>query len=192
MSVQIVPIRHAETEWSRTGRHTGHTDIPLTDAGREVAKALALRLAGRPFALVLCSPLSRARETCALAGFAAEAQYRDDLMEMDYGDYEGLTTPEIREQRPDWNLWRDGCPGGEAAADVGVRADRVIEECERAGGDVLAFAHGHVLRVLAARWLGLEAASGALFALDAGALSVLGHEHEWHTLRKWNVTDGEA
>lgn len=187
-----MPVRHAETEWSRSGRHTSHTDIPLTDAGREVARALGPRLAERRFALVLCSPLSRARETCALAGFEADARYRDDLVEFDYGDYEGLTTPQIQEQRPGWNLWRDGCPGGETATDVGVRADRVLEECGRGGGDALLFAHGHVLRVVAARWLGLEGPSGALFTLDAGTLSVLGHEHEWRALRKWNLAEGEA
>ena len=189
---EFVLVRHAETEWSRSGRHTGRTDVPLTDAGREAAVALGPRLASRSFAVVLCSPLSRARETCALAGFEAGAEYRDELLEMDYGDYEGLTTPQIREQRPDWNLWRDGCPGGEQAADVGVRVDRVIAECEAAGGDVLIFSHGHVLRVLAARWLRLDAAAGALLMLDAAGISVLGHEHEWRALHRWNLAAGQA
>jgi broad specificity phosphatase PhoE len=189
---EIVLVRHAETEWSRTGRHTGRTDIPLTDAGREAAVALGPRLASRRFALVLCSPLSRARETCVLAGFEAVAEYRDDLLEMDYGRYEGLTTPQIREQRPDWDLWRDGCPGGEVPADVGVRVDRVIEECEAASGDVLIFSHGHVSRVLAARWLRLDAAAGALLMFDAAGISVLGHEHEWRALHRWNLTSGQA
>jgi probable phosphoglycerate mutase len=189
---EIVLVRHAETEWSRDGRHTGRTDIPLTDAGRAAAVALAPRLAARQFALVLCSPLSRARETCALAGLGKRAQYRDDLLEFDYGDYEGLTSAQILEQRPDWSLWRDGCPGGERPADVGARAERVIDECERAGGDVVVFSHGHVLRILAARWIGLDAASGALLALDAAALAVLGHEHDWRVLRRWNLIAGEA
>jgi probable phosphoglycerate mutase len=189
---EIVLVRHAETEWSRSGRHTGHTDIPLTDAGREAAVALGPRLASRRFALVLCSPLSRARETCALAGFEAGAEYSDDLLEWDYGRYEGLTTLEIREQRPDWDLWRDGCPDGERAADVGARVERVIEACEAASGDVVIFSHGHVLRVLAARWLRLDAAAGALLMLDAAGISVLGHEHEWRALHKWNLTAGQA
>jgi broad specificity phosphatase PhoE len=192
MSADLVLVRHAETEWSLNGRHTGRTDIPLTDAGRQAAAALAPRLASRRFALVLCSPLSRARETAALAGFADVAQYRDDLMEYDYGDYEGLTTAEIRARRPGWSLWRDGCPGGETPAEVGARTDRVIAEAVGAEGDVALFAHGHVLRVLAARWLELDASAGALFTYDAGGVSVLGHEHEWHTVRKWNLAAGEA
>jgi probable phosphoglycerate mutase len=189
---EVTLVRHAETEWSRSGRHTGRTDISLTEAGREAAIALGPRLALRRFALVLCSPLSRARETCALAGFGARAEYRDDLLEWDYGRYEGLTTPQIREQRAGWDLWRDGCPGGERAVDVGVRVERVIEECEAANGNVVIFSHGHVLRVLAARWLRLDAASGALFMLDAAGVSVLGHEHEWRALHKWNLTAGQA
>jgi broad specificity phosphatase PhoE len=192
MSADLVLVRHAETEWSLNGRHTGRTDIPLTDAGRQAAAALAPRLASRRFALVLCSPLSRARETAALAGFADVAQYRDELMEYDYGDYEGLTTAEIRARRPGWSLWRDGCPGGETPAEVGARTDRVIAEAVGAEGDVALFAHGHVLRVLAARWLELDASAGALFTYDAGGVSVLGHEHEWHTVRKWNLAAGEA
>jgi probable phosphoglycerate mutase len=142
-------LRHAETEWSRDGRHTGRTDVPLTDAGREAARALRARVAEHPFALVLCSPLSRARETAQLAGLAP--QLRDDLVEFDYGDYEGITTDEIRERRPGWDLWRDGCPGGETADDVGRRVSRVIDEVLRADGDVALVAHGHVLRVLADR-----------------------------------------
>lgn len=192
MTGELVLIRHAETEWTLNGRHTGRTDIPLTDAGREAAAALGPRLADRDFALVLCSPLSRARETAALAGFGDRAEYRDDLREFDYGDYEGLTTPEILAQRPGWSLWRDGCPGGETPDEVGVRADRVIAEAETAGGDVALFSHGHVLRILAARWLGLTASGGALLTYSAAAISVLGFEHDWHTMHKWNLTAGQA
>jgi broad specificity phosphatase PhoE len=179
-------VRHAETEWSRDGRHTGRTDIPLTDEGRERARRLAGRLAGREFAIVLTSPLSRARETCELAGLGAHARLRDDLMEWDYGDYEGITTPQIREQRPDWNLWRDGCPGGETAADVGARADRVIAEVRRLDGDAALFAHGHVLRVLGARWVELPPQDGARFALSTGALCTLGYERDTPVFRRWN------
>lgn len=178
-------LRHAETEWSRSGRHTGRTDVPLTDAGRERARALRPRLAGRAFALVLSSPLSRARETAELAGLTP--QLRDDLREFDYGEYEGITTDEIRERRPGWDLWRDGTPGGETAADVGRRVDRVIEEALGAGGDVALVAHGHVLRALGARWAGQPAAFGGELALDTGAVSVLGFEREVHVIRRWNA-----
>ena len=138
------------------GRHTSRTDLPLTEQGRERARALAEVLAGWTFALVLCSPLRRARETCELAGFGDVAEICEDLREWDYGEYEGLTTPEIRERDPDWSLWRDGCPGGESPAQVGARADRVLERLRAAGGDAAAFAHGHILRVVTARWLGME------------------------------------
>jgi probable phosphoglycerate mutase len=184
---EIVVVRHGETEWSASGRHTSHTDLPLTDAGRERARALAGRLAGRQFALVLCSPLRRARETCELAGFGDVAELCDDLHEWDYGEYEGLTTPQIRERDPSWSLWRDGCPGGEAPAQVGARADRVLERLRAAGGDALAFAHGHILRVLTARWLAMEVSAGARFALSAGALGVLGWERETEVLSRWNA-----
>ena len=178
-------LRHAETEWSRDGRHTGRTDVPLTDAGREVARALRARVADHEFGLVLCSPLSRARETAELAGL--EPQLRDDLVEFDYGSYEGITTDEIRSQRPGWNLWRDGCPGGETADDVGRRVDGVIEEVLRADGDVALVAHGHVLRVLAARWLEQPAAFGGRIRLDTGTLSILGFERETRVIRRWNA-----
>lgn len=187
MNRAIVLVRHAETEWSRDGRHTGRVDIPLTPAGREVAAGLRDRLAQWHFELVLCSPLIRARETCALAGLEQHAQYRDDLQEWDYGDYEGLTTPQIRALRPGWLLWRDGCPGGETVADVGARADRVIDELERAGGDVAVFAHGHTLRVLGARWAGLEPQAGQRLAFDPAGLSQLGYEHDWRVLSAWNA-----
>ena len=183
----IVVVRHGETEWSLSGRHTGRTDVPLTDRGRERAKALAGRLATRQFALVLCSPLLRARQTCELAGFGEAMELCEDLHEWDYGDYEGLTTPEIRERDPGWVLWRDGCPGGETPAQVGARADQALERLRAAGGDAIAFAHGHILRVVAARWIGMEPAAGARFALGAGAVSALGFERETEVLARWNT-----
>ena len=183
---EVVLVRHGETDWSRGGRHTGRTDVPLNDAGRARARALAARLARWDFALVLTSPLARAVETCELAGLGDRAHARGDLAEWDYGDYEGRTTPEIRAGRPGWSLWADGVPGGESAADVGVRADRVVAELEAAAGDVAVFAHGHLLRVLAARWMGLPPEAGRGLALDPAAISVLGWEHEWRVLRSWN------
>jgi broad specificity phosphatase PhoE len=185
--VNIVLARHGETEWSRDGRHTGRTDISLTENGVRQATVLRDALREWSFARVLSSPLSRALETCRLAGLGDAAQTSDDLLEWDYGEYEGITTPQIRESRPDWYLWRDGCPGGEQAADVGRRADRVIAEVEGSDGDVALFAHGHVLRVLAARWLGLGPEAGALLALDTATLSVLGYERETRVLRRWNA-----
>jgi broad specificity phosphatase PhoE len=182
--VELWLVRHAETEWSRSGRHTGRTDVPLTEAGRERARALRDRLAGRTFALVLSSPLSRARETAELAGL--EPQLRDDLVEFDYGEYEGITTATIREQRPGWDLWRDGSPGGETAEHVGRRVDGVIEEALAADGDVAIFAHGHVLRALAARWVEQPAAFGGRLRLDTGAISVVGFEREVRVIRHWN------
>jgi broad specificity phosphatase PhoE len=178
-------LRHAETEWSRDGRHTGRTDVPLTDEGRERARALRTRIAGHSFALVLSSPLSRARETAELAGLTP--QLRDDLVEFDYGEYEGITTAQIREQRPDWYLWRDGAPGGETAEDVGRRVDRVIDEVLQAGGDVAIVAHGHVLRALGARWAEQPPAFGGRLALDTGSISVLGFEREVRVIRRWNA-----
>ncbi len=152
---ELLVARHGETEWSANGRHTGRTDLPLTQAGRRRAQGLAALLAGQSFALVLTSPLQRAVETCELAGLGGQGQVRGDLREWDYGAYEGLTTPQILERRPDWNLWRDGCPEGEQADDVGTRADRVIAEARAVEGAVIAFGHGHMLRVLGARWVGL-------------------------------------
>ncbi len=187
-SDRVVLVRHAETEWSVSGRHTGRTDIPLTEGGRRVAVALREPLAPWTFAHVFCSPLQRARETCALAGFELVAQLRDELMEWDYGDYEGLTTAEIREHRPDWDLWRDGCPGGEAAIDVGARVDRLLAEVRAVPGNVACFAHGHVLRVLGARWIGLPPREGALLALSTGSISVVGDEREHSVLWRWNDT----
>jgi broad specificity phosphatase PhoE len=183
---RIVIVRHGQTEWSAAGRHTSRTDLPLTGEGRWRAAGLASAFDGQ-FALVLCSPLRRARETAEIAGFGERAEIDEDLREWDYGDYEGLTTPEIRERNPDWSLWTDGCPGGERPADVGIRADRVLARLAGAGGDALAFAHGHILRVVGARWVGLEASGGALFALSAGAFSVLAHERETRVLGQWNL-----
>jgi broad specificity phosphatase PhoE len=189
--VELVVVRHGETEWSAAGRHTSHTDLPLTERGRVRARALAGDLARRSFSLVLSSPLLRARETCELAGFGGAAELCDDLHEWDYGEYEGLTTLQIRDRDPGWVLWRDGCPGGEKPAEVGTRADRVLERVRFGAhsdeGDVLAFAHGHVLRVVTARWLAMEPAAGARFMLGAGAVSVLGFERETEAIVRWNT-----
>lgn len=183
---ELLLARHGETEWSADGRHTSRTDLPLTDNGRRQAQRLAPRLADRRFAFVLTSPMRRAIETCELAGLGEEAAVRDELREWDYGDYEGLTTAEIQRRRPGWSLWRDGCPNGEIAADVGIRADRMIADIRAAQADAVAFGHGHMLRVLAARWLGLAAADGGLFALAAGTLSTLGYEHETAVILSWS------
>jgi len=183
---QVWIMRHGETEWSKTGRHTGRTDLPLTDAGRESAEALAQRLSGREFALVLVSPLGRAQETCRLAGYGKVAQVTADLREWDYGDYEGRTTPDIRKQHPAWYLWDDGVPNGETVEQVGARVQRVIGEILTAPGDIGLFAHGHVLRILTACWLKLNPNAGRLFALDTGKISILGYEHETRVIKQWN------
>jgi broad specificity phosphatase PhoE len=180
VSGELVIVRHADTDWTVSGQHTGRTDLALNEAGLAKALALRARLAGREFAAVWSSPLERARETARLSGF--DPLVRGELAEWDYGDYEGLTTAQIRERAPGWDLWRDGCPDGESAAAVGVRADAVLAALP-AAGDVLVFSHGHLLRVLTARWLGLEPTAGALFVLAAGAIGVLGHEHERRVLR---------
>jgi broad specificity phosphatase PhoE len=186
--MRVALVRHGETEWSASGRHTSVTDVELTAAGVAAAKALGERLAGRRFALVLTSPRTRARVTCELAGYGAQAEIDDDLVEWDYGEYEGLTTPEIRETVPGWTVWTHDSPGGETAADVGARADRVIERAVRADGDVALFAHGHFLRVLGARWLGLEPHGGAHLGLDTAALCELGFERENRVIWLWNDT----
>jgi broad specificity phosphatase PhoE len=186
--MRIVLVRHGETEWSAGGRHTSVTDVELTEAGRRAAEALGARLAGHRFALVLTSPRTRARVTCELAGLGERARIDDDLVEWDYGDYEGLTTPQIRESVPGWTVWTRQTPGGETAADVGARADRVLERAAQADGDVALFAHGHFLRVLGARWIGLEPQGGALLGLDTAALCELGYERETHVLWLWNDT----
>ncbi len=186
MAQAVVLVRHGETEWSLSGRHTGKTDLPLTSEGRRQARALGPRLSGWTFSLVLTSPLQRALETCRLAGYGERAQVRSDLVEWDYGRYEGLTSNQIEAIQPGWSLWRDGGPGGEKAADVGRRTDRMIAEVRGVAGDVLIFAHGHVLRVLASRWLGEPPQGGRHYALQTAALSVLGYEHADPVIRLWN------
>jgi probable phosphoglycerate mutase len=183
---QIWLVRHGETEWSASGQHTGRTDIPLTPTGQRQAAALGRLLAGHPFALVLSSPLGRARETCRLAGHAAAAVMTDDLREWDYGDYEGRKTADIRKDVPGWTIWAGPVPGGETIEQVAQRARRVIERAVAAGGDVALFAHGHVLRVLAACWLGLPPDGGRLLALGTASLSVLGYERETRVITSWN------
>jgi broad specificity phosphatase PhoE len=182
----VVLARHGETEWSLGGRHTGKTDLPLTEEGRRQARAMGPRLSSWTFSLVLTSPLQRALETCRLAGYGEQAQVRPGLVEWDYGGYEGLTSSQIEGIQPGWSLWRDGGPDGEKAADVGRRTDRVIAEVRAVDGDVLIFAHGHVLRVLASRWLGEPPEGGRHYALQTAALSVLGYEHTDPVLRLWN------
>jgi broad specificity phosphatase PhoE len=184
--VNVFAIRHGETAWSLSGQHTGTTDIPLTDNGRHLAEQLRPGLARETFDLVLVSPLQRARETCALAGLGDAAVIDRDLMEWNYGDYEGLTPKQIHDVQPGWLIFRDGCPGGEMPDQVGVRVDRVIARARAAAGDVALFAHGHVLRVLAARWIGLPAGGGQHFLLDTGTLSVLGYYRDIPALKVWN------
>jgi broad specificity phosphatase PhoE len=187
MASEVWLIRHAETAWSKAGRHTGLTDIPLTDEGRAHAATLPSRLGDKTFAAVFVSPLQRARETAELAGLGDQAQVRDDLVEYDYGDYEGITTDDIRAQRPGWYLWRDGVPGGEQPDDVGARADRVIAEALTVDGDVALVAHGHVLRVIGARWIEQPASFAGRLALRTGALCRLGVEREVRVIRAWNL-----
>jgi probable phosphoglycerate mutase len=184
----VLLIRHGETEWSRSGQHTSRTDVPLTDAGRALAEALGRRLAGRSFALVLTSPMRRARDTAALAGLGDGSEVTEDLHEVGYGSYEGRTTRAIREERPGWDLWRDGTPDGEPLDAAGGRADRVIARVLEAGGDVAIFAHGHILRVLGARWIGLPASAGGALGLDTAALCDLGFERERRVIWRWNDT----
>jgi broad specificity phosphatase PhoE len=184
--IHIWLIRHGETEWSRSGAHTGRTDLPLTAAGKARAAAIGSYLAGRPFQLVLTSPLQRARETCRIAGYGAAAELEPDLSEWDYGAYEGRTSADIRQEVPGWNLCTMGVPGGETVEQVGVRARRVIDRACAAGGDAALFAHGHILRILTACWLGLAPDGGRLFAYDTGCLSVLGYEHETRVIQHWN------
>jgi probable phosphoglycerate mutase len=189
---QLLPTihlaRHGETAWSLSGQHTGLTDLPLTERGERNARALGERLKGRTFVRVFTSPLHRARRTCELAGFGAVATVDPDLVEWNYGEYEGRTTSDIRKGRPDWQLFRDGCPGGESLAGIGARADRVLGRLREFPGDVLVFSSGHILRVIGARWLGLEPAGGALLLLSTAALSALGYEHGKAdpVLRLWN------
>ena len=180
--------RHGETEWSLSGRHTGLTDLPLTERGERNARRLGERLSGLKFARVFTSPLQRAARTCELAGFGAQAQVDRDLLEWDYGQYEGRRTKEIHDTRPDWQLVRDGCPGGESPEQVGARADSMLGKVRAIQGDVLIFSSGHLLRVLAARWLGLEPAAGKYFLLSTASLSALGYERTQPVIRLWNET----
>jgi broad specificity phosphatase PhoE len=184
--VNIFVIRHGETAWSLSGQHTGTTDIPLTGNGRRLAERMRPVLARNVFGLVLCSPMQRARETCELAGFGDKAVIDSDLVEWNYGEYEGLTPKQIQEVAPGWLIFRDGCPGGEAPEQVGARVDRVIGRSRAVGGDILLFAHGHVLRVLVARWIGLPADGGQHFLLDTGTLCVLGYYYEIPAVSIWN------
>ena len=180
--------RHGETAWSLSGQHTGLTDLPLTKRGQSNARRLGNQLLGRSFAQVFTSPLQRARRTCELAGFGAEAEIDRDLLEWNYGDYEGLRTAEIHAKRPGWDLFRDGCPGGESASDVGARADRVADRVRAGQQDVLIFSSGHFLRVLAARWLGLEPQAGEHFLLSTASLSALSYENDLTrpVIKFWN------
>jgi broad specificity phosphatase PhoE len=185
--VAVVLVRHGETEWSSSGRHTSYSDIALTPNGCEQAQALASRLDQIDFSLVLTSPRARARMTCEFAGFSARAEVTDDLAEWDYGKYEGRTTADIRTEVPGWTIFRDGAPGGETADEVAARADRVLARAVDAGGVVAMFSHGHFLRVLGARWIGEPPAAGAWLGLDTATLSFLGHEREQRVLRVWNA-----
>jgi probable phosphoglycerate mutase len=180
--------RHGETDWSAALRHTGRTDIPLNDNGRAAARRLGERLAGEHFDLVLTSPLSRARDTAELAGFGDRAEIEPNLREWDYGDYEGVTTNEIREQQPGWDIFEDGAPGGETLAQVGMRADHVLGRIRDIDGRILLIAHGHILRVVAARWINLAPIGAARLVLDTATVSVLGWERETSVISRWNAT----
>ncbi len=189
---RLVLVRHGETEWSRTGRHTGRTDVPLTDRGRGQAKELGRALRGRVFSRVLSSPLGRAVETCRLAGFADRVELIDDLREWDYGAYEGRTRVEIAAEVPGWTVWTHPIVDGERLADVGRRADRLIAALQPSGGDILVFSHGHILRVLAARWIEQPADVGARLELDTASLSVLGWEQDRRVIEGWNAINRPA
>jgi broad specificity phosphatase PhoE len=184
--LEVVLLRHGETEWSRAGRHTGWTDVPLTDVGRAQARALGDLLRGRDFASVLTSPLQRAAETCRLAGYGNSAEIIDELREWDYGAYEGRTTPDIRRDVPGWTVWTHGVAGGESIEQVAGRADAVIDRVRGVEGDVALFAHGHVLRILAARWCDLDATAARHFMLDTATISILAYERETPAIRSWN------
>lgn len=184
---QVYLIRHGETEWSLSGRHTGITDIPLTENGRRAAKRLETALTKETFTAVLTSPLERARKTSELAGFGGRAEIEFDLMEWNYGEYEGLTSKQIREKVPGWILFRDGCPGGESPEQIGARVDRVIARVRAVDGRVALFAHGHIFRVFAARWLGLPVLAGCHFLLDTATLNILGYDREIPAVTTWNA-----
>ena len=183
----VALARHGETEWSKGGRHTGRTDVPLTEAGRAQARLLGDMLAGWHKGPALTSPLQRAAETCRLAGFARNCEKVDELREWDYGVYEGMTTAAIREEIPGWSIWTHPVPKGESVEEVGERADRVIARIRDEGQDLVVFAHGHLLRILAARWCGLAPTEGRLFGLDTATLSILGYERETPVVRMWNA-----
>ena len=185
--MNVFAIRHGETAWSISGQHTGVTDIPLTDRGRRLAEELRPLLAKEKLALVLVSPLQRARQTCALSGLGDRAIIDPDLMEWNYGEYEGLTPRQLHDARPGWMIFRDGAPGGETPEQIATRVDRIIARARAAKGDVALFAHGHVLRVLASRWIGLPAAGGQHFLLDPGTLCVLSYYRDVPALRVWNA-----
>ena len=184
---KVYLLRHGETEWSLNGRHTGVTDIPLTENGRKLARQLQPILAREKFVTVFTSPLQRARDTCDLAGLGTLASIDRDLMEWNYGEYEGLTTDQIRQTRPDWSVFRDGCPGGESPPEVSVRADRIVSRVRAVDGNVVLFSHGHILRVLAARWINLSAGYGENFLLDTATLNVLGYYRESPAFKIWNA-----
>jgi probable phosphoglycerate mutase len=186
-SQQVYLIRHGETEWSVSGQHTGMTDIPLTENGRSAARLLQPVVTRETFALVLTSPLQRARETCELAGLGGCAEVDGDLMEWNYGAYEGLTTQQIQAKNPRWMVFTDGCPGGESPEQVSARVDRVIARVRAAEGYVALFGHGHVLRVFAARWLGLQAAHGSHFLLDTATLSIMSYYRDIPAVKRWNA-----
>lgn len=187
MTTRVILIRHGETEWTRNGRHTGTTDIPLTEGGRAAARQLAPLAAKAAVSLVLTSPLRRAHETCELAGLAARAQVDTDLVEWNYGEYEGLTTEEIQARNSGWLLFRDGCPGGERPDDVAARVDGLIARVQAVPGDVVLFGHGHLFRLLAARWLGLPPVAGSHFLLDPSTLSVLSQYRGIPAVKAWNA-----
>jgi probable phosphoglycerate mutase len=184
---QTYLVRHGETEWSLSGQHTGITDIPLTENGRRVAKLFEPLSAKESFALVLTSPLERARTTCELAGLGERAEVDRDLMEWNYGEYEGLTSKQIRAKSPEWMIFKDGCPGGESPEQIGARVDRVIARVRTLDGHVALFAHGHILRVLAARWLGFPVVAGCHFMLDTATLSVLSYYRDIPAVKRWNA-----
>lgn len=186
---QVWLVRHGETEWSRSGKHTGRTDVPLTSEGMAAAERLGEVLGCRPYAAVWSSPSKRASDTCRLAGYADACARRHDLAEWDYGAYEGVKTADILAERPGWDLFRDGCPGGETAADVGTRVDRIISELRGLEADALLFSSAHVLRVLAARWVGLTPEGGALLTLGTASISMLGYEHDLNepVIHRWNL-----
>ena len=192
MTAQLLPeihiVRHGETAWTESRRHTGLSDIPLTERGERQARQLGQYLAGGTYAHVFSSPLQRARRTCELAGFGSRAQIDPDLVEWNYGEYDGLTADEIRQRRPDWQVFRDGCPGGESVEEVGARADRLVRRLRALDSSILLFSSGHFMRAFAARWLDLDPACGRLFLLSTTTLSILGYDHTTNepVIRLWN------